>query len=110
MGDDGPFVPDDRAVFAALKEGDAVILDSQSMAYFGLNKTAAFLWEKLVAAGGATAAILAQALTERFAVDRATAERDVIDFLGRVVKYGLARRTADPAGGAGQAGRPGPKR
>jgi hypothetical protein len=92
MGEDGRFSPQDRAVFAALRDGDGVLLDTQTTAYFGLNKTAAFLWEKLQEAREITAGQLADLLCGRFAVDRPTAERDVSDFLARVVKYGLATR------------------
>lgn len=87
-------------MFAGLKDGEGVILDTQTTAYFGLNKTAAFLWERLQEAREISVADLARALCARFVVDEAQAVRDVQEFLGRVVKYGLARRipAATPAG------------
>lgn len=91
LGDDSQFSASDQAVYAGLTDGEGVIVDTKTAFYFGLNKTAAFLWEQLQGRT-ATVAELAEALCARFAVDRSTAERDVRDFLSHVVESGLARR------------------
>jgi hypothetical protein len=82
----------DQAVFAGLQDGEGVIVDTKSAFYFGLNKTAAFLWEKLQHEKAVTATFLTDALCARFDVDRAQAAHDVEEFLAHVVEYGLAKR------------------
>ena len=84
----------ERAVFAGLGGGDGVIVDSQTALYYGLNRTAAFLWERLRQSSGATAEALARAIVERFAVDEAAAIADVIEWLRRAEELGLVRRAA----------------
>src|SRR5689334_1865991 len=86
----GRVATENRAVFARLVDGDGVIVDTRNAFYFGLNRTGAFLWERL-AQGGATVGELADALVERFAVERPDAERDASDFIGRLVENGLAK-------------------
>jgi Coenzyme PQQ synthesis protein D (PqqD) len=82
---------ENRAVFARLVDGDGVIVDTRNAFYFGLNRTGAFLWERLAQGGGATMGELADALCERFAVERTEAERDADDFIHRLVEHGLAK-------------------
>jgi hypothetical protein len=82
----------DQAVFAGLQDGEGVIVDTRSAFYFGLNKTAAFLWDKLQKEKDVTALQLTDALCARFEVSREDASRDVEEFLRHVVEYGLARR------------------
>jgi hypothetical protein len=91
-GDDTVFSAVDQAVFAGLQDGEGVIVNTQSAFYFGLNKTASFLWEKLQKDKEVTAMQLTDALCGRFEVSREQAGRDVEDFLKHVVEYGLARR------------------
>ena len=85
----GRVAAENRAVFARLVDGDGVIVDTRNAFYFGLNRTGAFLWERLAQGGGATIGELADALCERFAVERAEAERDATDFIARLVENGL---------------------
>jgi hypothetical protein len=92
--DDSRFSPLDRAVFAGLRDGDGVIVDTQTAFYFGLNKTAAFLWAELQKLREVTVGQLADVLCGKFEVARADAERDVQEFLVHVVKFGLARRVS----------------
>ena len=82
-------------MFAGLQDGEGVIVDTKSAFYFGLNKTAAFLWEKLQKDRQVTAAQLTDALCDRFDVTRDEASRDVEEFLDHVVEYGLAKRCED---------------
>ena len=82
----------DQAVFAGLQDGEGVIVDTKSAFYFGLNKTAAFLWEKLQKDREVTSRQLTDALCARFEVTPAQAKEDVESFLRHVVEYGLAKR------------------
>ena len=91
---------ENRAVFAQLADGEGVIVDTETAFYFGLNRTAAFLWERLQAPGGAAREDLVLALCARFAVERPEAERDVSDFLEQLVKQGLASRLNEPGAGS----------
>jgi hypothetical protein len=84
----------DQAVFAGLQDGEGVIVDTKSAFYFGLNKTAAFLWDKLQKEKHVTIGGLTDALCAQFEVTPADARRDVEEFLGHVVEYGLAERCA----------------
>jgi hypothetical protein len=56
-------------------EGRVVAIDVASREYLALNRTGAWLWPAL--AEGTTVAALVGRLVERFAVDEATAARDV---------------------------------
>lgn len=58
---------------------NVVVLDLASSTYFSTNATGTLLWQLL--ASGTDRADLVRALIERFAVDQATAERDVDAFL-----------------------------
>jgi len=92
--------PQERAVFARLSDGDGVIVDTQTAFYFGLNKTATFLWQELSRPGGVTISDLTSALVRRFAVGEADAERDATEFVEQILQHGLAARVnaAPPAG------------
>ena len=50
-----PLVPAQRAVFARLKDGEGVIVDTATAFYYGLNRTGVFLWESLGGQGSAGA-------------------------------------------------------
>jgi Coenzyme PQQ synthesis protein D (PqqD) len=60
-------------------DGEILALDLRSSIYLGLNRSGAVLWEDVV--GGTTREALVERLMETFAVDAATAERDVAAFL-----------------------------
>jgi hypothetical protein len=94
--DDTVFSAVDQAVFAGLQDGEGVIVDTKSAFYFGLNTTAAFLWEKLQKDKEVTAVQLTDAICARFEVSREQARHDVEEFLAHVVEYGLAKRRENP--------------
>jgi hypothetical protein len=85
------FKPLEQAVYAGLSGGDGVIVDTASAWYFGLNRTAAFLWDSLVKMRSATRSQLAEALCVRFEVARPEADRDVGAFLDQAVQHGLCQ-------------------
>jgi hypothetical protein len=87
--------PGKSAVFAQLHDGEAVIVDTLTACHFGLNRTAAHLWQSLQASGqtsGVRTDDLVDGLCRRFAVDRQNAERDVREFVAQLETYGLAGR------------------
>lgn len=59
---------------------ELVVLDFARGEYFGLDETGAAVWRAL--SEGKSVAEAALALTERFEVDRETAERDVMALVG----------------------------
>jgi hypothetical protein len=86
-------VPGERAVFARLADGDGVIVDTKTAFYFGLNRTAAFLWQFVQeAGGGVTSEQLVDALCQKYAVEPAQARQDVAQFLERLQEHGLVHR------------------
>ena len=96
----GRYVAVPHAVYAGLQSGEGVIVDAQTALYFGLNKTAAFLWQSLKERGDATPEDLVQALVARFEVGPDDARRDVDAFLTHAVSLGLAAHRPAPASSA----------
>ena len=72
-------VPAENVVFCEI-EGGSALLDLNSSAYFRLNETAHFIWERL-SANGATPEQIATALGEAFEVTREECLPDVLDIL-----------------------------
>lgn len=75
------------AVRAAPADGETVLLDLASGAYFTLNETGTLIWERLAA--GATPEELATALAEAFAVAHEVARRDVDALVAELLEAGL---------------------
>jgi hypothetical protein len=93
-----PLIPAQRAVFARLKDGEGVIVDTATAFYYGLNRTGVYLWEALgeqKAAGdtGVPRGQLVRALCDRFEVETDEASRNVDEFLGQLEQFGLLVRT-----------------
>lgn len=72
-------------VLSRVLDGEAVLLDTEGGAYFGLNAVGTSAWELIGA--GTTRGALVEALFARFEVARDVLERDVDDLL-----LGLERR------------------
>jgi hypothetical protein len=68
-------------------EGEAVILSLADGVYYGLDGVGALVWERL--REPRSVAALADAVTAEFAVDRETAERDLLALLGELASRGL---------------------
>jgi hypothetical protein len=68
------------------------LLDEDSGQYWNLNPTAALALRTLL--GGGTTAQAVQELTEQYAVDADTANRDVEDLLGELRSAGLVKESA----------------
>ncbi|MFI5835420.1 PqqD family protein [Micromonospora sp. NPDC051300] len=69
--------------------GETVLLDLQESVYYGLDRSAALLWRRLVT--GATTEDLVDVLVGGGGVDRARARDDVTTFLTDLGRYGLTR-------------------
>jgi coenzyme PQQ synthesis protein D (PqqD) len=76
-----------RGVSAADTDYGTTLLDEQSGEYFTLNPSAALVLRTLLDGGTAEAA--AGALTEEYAVDATTADRDVADLVAELRSAGL---------------------
>src|ERR1700683_3423069 len=66
---------------------DLVILNLKSGVYYGLDPVGARVWE--LAEKRTAAAAIRDAIANEFAVDPATAERDLADLLGQMESEGL---------------------
>jgi PqqD family protein of HPr-rel-A system len=87
-------MPGQAAVFAQLQGGDGVIVDTNTTFYYGLNRTAAFLWQTLQAGPRLSRDQLVDSLCRRFEVSVEVARADVDRFLGQLERYGLVERSA----------------
>jgi len=70
---------------------DIVVLDVPQSVYFGLNRTGALLWRRLVADAGATVPELVDALAASDGVPREQASTEVSTFLRDLREAGLLR-------------------
>jgi hypothetical protein len=66
------------AVYRPLDEG-GVVLDVATGAYFELNSAGRVLWERLSAGDSFESIVVA--MTAEFGIDRATADRDLAEFI-----------------------------
>lgn len=71
-------------------DGEAVLLNIQTGAYFGANKVATLIWE--LYAQGLTMQEVTDRIVERFEVDQARAEADVRAFTQMLLDKGLLAR------------------
>ncbi|WBB82079.1 PqqD family protein [Micromonospora sp. WMMD882] len=69
---------------------EIVVLDHRTAVYFGLDRSAALLWQRLLA--GATLDELVATLTTETRVDRQRATEDVRRFLDELADNSLLRR------------------
>lgn len=69
-------------------DGEMVLLDLRSGRYFGLNATAARVWDMLKAQTDAD--VMAQTLVDEFEVTTERAEADIHAFVSVLVERGLA--------------------
>lgn len=72
-------------------EDEAVLLDTRSGVYFGLNETGAVLWQALEA-GPSSLADLESVLMRSFAADPGALQADVRDWVLELENHGLVER------------------
>jgi len=80
------FTPDPRLQVRVL-DGEAVILNTETGAYFGANKVGTHIWE-LYAAGKSLSEVI-EGVLERFQVEPDVAEKDVYAYTEQLVEAGL---------------------
>jgi hypothetical protein len=67
--------------------GEAAILDLHSGVYYGLNRTGAFIWDRIKTP--ITVRAVRDAMASEFDVDEARCERDLLSVLSDMVQRGL---------------------
>lgn len=77
-------------VLSRVLDGEAVLLDTEGGAYFGLNAVGTRVWE-LIGAAGTTEADLLAALLAEFDVSREVLAKDLSDLLAGLQKRGLIK-------------------
>jgi hypothetical protein len=78
-------------------DGEAVIIHADTSAYYGLNKTASFIWEALLG-NGLPAREISDRVGERFGVDSASIQGEVDAFLATLSAEGLVREATGSNG------------
>ena len=79
-----------EGVLSRVLDGEAVLLDTDGGAYFGLNAVGTRVWE-LIGAAGTTEADLLTALLAEFDVSREVLTKDLTDLLAGLQKRGLIK-------------------
>ena len=79
-----------EGVLSRVLDGEAVLLDTDGGAYFGLNAVGTRAWE-LIGPAGTTDAALVDALLTEFDVTRDVLTRDVADLIAGLQKRGLIK-------------------
>ena len=77
-------------------DGEAAILNLKSGAYHGLDPVGATVWSLL--ATPTTVRAIADLMIDRYEVDRARCERDLIELLGKLAERGLIEVSDGRAG------------
>lgn len=75
-------------------DGEAVLLNLATHAYFGLNATGTQVWELIRNHAGITADDIAATLERRYGHAAATVGADVASVIGELVEHGLVARCA----------------
>jgi hypothetical protein len=68
-------------------DAEAILLNLDTMLYYHLDEVGAFIWERIEA--GETPDRIAESIAETFAVDAATARRDLDPLVESLVAAGL---------------------
>jgi hypothetical protein len=79
-----------EGVLSRVLEGEAVLLDTEGGAYFGLNAVGTRVWE-LIGPAGTTRGALMEALLAEFDVARDVLDRDLSELLAGLEKRKLIR-------------------
>jgi PqqD family protein of HPr-rel-A system len=92
-GNSQPRLAIKQSVISADLDGEAVLLDVESGAYYGLDEVAARIW-KFLEQGASEEAICAE-LVEEYEVTPAELRSDIAAFLAILASKGLASPVAD---------------
>lgn len=80
-----------QTVFTPLDDGTGVLLNLETLFYYGLNRTAVALWQEIERNKPPTLDALVQATCQRFDVDEGAARREIIAFVGRLQEFKMVR-------------------
>ncbi|HXX33855.1 MAG TPA: PqqD family protein [Thermodesulfobacteriota bacterium] len=78
-------------------DGEAVIVNLKDSTFHTLNAVATFIWEQ--ADGQIKIKQMIEKICQEFEVDRDTAEKDCLEFLGQLMSKGLAVLSHNPVKG-----------
>ena len=93
MDDDAAGLRVDQASIDSMQlDGEAVVLNLSTHAYFGLNATGTQVWELIRAHAGITSQDVAAALADRYGRDVSVVSADVDSVLQELVQHGLVVR------------------
>lgn len=84
-------VPHADALFTQLCDGDGVLLDMQTHAYYGLNQTACRIWELMVE--GVTLVEIPSRLKEEFEASDEELQEAVAEFAQELIDANLVELT-----------------
>jgi hypothetical protein len=84
---DAPVYGAREDLVATVQDGEAVVVDLRSNAYFTLSRTATLVWEALSAGQGLPAAV--ERILSEFDVEPARAHADAEAFLEALLRQGL---------------------
>ena len=79
------------SVFTALPDGTGVLLNLTTLIYFGLNSTAASVWQEIDRNEAAELDGLVRCVCARFEVDQAFARKEIGTFVERLASLGLVQ-------------------
>ena len=80
-----------ETVFAQEVDGEMVLLDMESENYFGLDEVGTAIWQAMQEYG--TLKEVLSALLEQYDVEPEVLEKDLSDFVGKLVESGLVEVT-----------------
>src|SRR5215471_2029746 len=86
-------IANQSAVYAALDDG-AVLLDTDSGVYYGLDPVGTRIWELVGTSDGASEEQIVRELSADYAVDEHRLRADVSEFLAALEARGLLSRAA----------------
>ncbi|MBT8348216.1 MAG: PqqD family protein [Sulfurovum sp.] len=80
-------------VFAQEVDGEMVLLDMESENYFGLDEVGTAIWQAMQEHGNLQEVF--NALLEQYDVEAEVLEKDLSDFVGKLLESGLVEVTAN---------------
>jgi len=76
-------------VFTALPDGTGVLLNIETLLYFGLNRTGAAIWREIDQTGTAALEDVVHSICERFDVDPGSAKGQIGRYLEELARLRL---------------------
>ena len=96
MLDEYPNKNNEKTAYRTI-DGEAVVVNLKDSTFHTLNPVATFIWEK--ADGRIKTKQLIEKMCQEFEVDKDTAEKDCLEFLGELISKGLVVLSRNPIEG-----------